>query len=393
MNVAVVAGVVVRHDAISSAVAEQIDALRSLPGVSGVRLFTHGLDREIGCDGFVLGNPWELVRHPEFRSCDVAIFHWGIRFALFDALPLMGFSGLPRAVVHFHNCTPPELVEERDRENLMRSIEQFHHAISLGLPLWTYSEFNRRTLLAWGADESQIEQVTFPIPLPPPGRREAGDDRIELLSVGRLVPAKGVHVLIEALTLLPPELMRRLRVRIVSSTTFSSLEYRDTLIAQLRASSQLVARAVEFVTAPSDEELAAMYADADVVVSTSFHEGLCVPVIEGYSAGCRAIGTTAGNLPYVVLSPDPVVEPGDAAQLAAAIERVACQLEVSDEGYQERRRELVALFSRATATRLLRQALFRAAVVPTRDVRDDQSTSPARLSGSTFTPATDAPAS
>ncbi len=68
-----------------------------------------------------------------------------------------------------------------------------------------------------------------------------------------------------------------------------------------------------------DEALAREYERADVLVSPSLHEGLCVPVIEAYAAGCNVVGTDAGNLPYVVQPPDPVVPAGDPDALAEAI--------------------------------------------------------------------------
>ena len=320
-------------------------------------MFTQGLDREPECTTFVTGNPWELLRHPEFRSCDVAIFHWGIYFSLFDAITLLGSPELPTPVVHFHNCTPPSLVVESQREQMLRSIRQFHHVISLGTPMWTFSEFNRRTLLDWGAEERQVKWVTFPILMP--ARRSAArrGDHIHLLSVGRLVPAKGVHVLFDALSILPDPLLERIRLRIVSHPTFSSEDYRDALEERIRVGGPLLAKAIEFNVSPSDAALAVMYQDTDVIISTSFHEGLCVPVIEGYAAGCRAIGTTAGNLPFVVVPPDPVVPPGDAPALAAAIQTVVAEPEVDDASYHARRRELVESFSPRRASELLSRAL------------------------------------
>jgi glycosyltransferase involved in cell wall biosynthesis len=357
MKVAVVVGVVVRHDAISSAALEQIATLQSLPEVEEVVLFTQGLEPQPLCNSYVLGSPWELLRHPAFRECDVAIFHWGIYFVLFDAITLLRPPQLPAPVVHFHNCTPPSLVEEAQREQIVRSIDQLHHMIALDIPLWTYSEFNRRTLIDWGALDGQVAWVTFPIPSPGRQSRRRRDDDIHLLSVGRLVPAKGVHVLIDALTLLPDTLLERVWLRVVSSKTFSSDGYRDLLDEKLHNSRPLAAKSVEFLASPSDDVLAAVYCDTDVVISTSFHEGLCVPVIEGYATGCRAIGTTAANLPYVVFPPDPVVPPGDPIALAAAIESVATDLVVDDPIYHRRCRELVDSFSPRVASQTLSRAL------------------------------------
>jgi glycosyltransferase involved in cell wall biosynthesis len=234
-----------------------------------------------------------------------------------------------------------------------------HHVIGLGVPVWTYSEFNRRTLIDWGAGETQVEWVTFPIPSTSTRPSARDDDRVRLLVVGRLVPAKGVHVVVQALSMLPDSVIHRLRLRVVGSTRFSSAEYRAALDDQLRDSRQVLRDAVELVIGPSDDELGQIYRDTDVVISPSFHEGLCVPVIEGYAAGCRAIGTSAGNLPFIVVPPDPVVPPGDPTALAAAIETMIDHLDEIDEVYDARRRALVDSFSARSSAELLTAALRR----------------------------------
>ncbi|MEO6159116.1 MAG: glycosyltransferase, partial [Ilumatobacteraceae bacterium] len=89
-----------------------------------------------------------------------------------------------------------------------------------------------------------------------------------------------------------------------------------------QASAAELRQQIEFVGEPDDEELWNLYERSDILVSASLHEGLCVPVIEAYLAGCRVVGTTAGNLPYVVAAPDPVVPPGDPQALATALRSV-----------------------------------------------------------------------
>ena len=82
---------------------------------------------------------------------------------------------------------------------------------------------------------------------------------------------------------------------------------------------------------PSRDELWHLYERSHVVVSPSFHEGLCVPIIEGYLAGCRAIGTDAGNVPFAVQPPDPVVPAGDEDALADAIGGMAGAIRRGDD--------------------------------------------------------------
>jgi glycosyltransferase involved in cell wall biosynthesis len=318
MRVAVVAGTLVEHDAISAAAVDQAALCQGLPGVDDVRLFTQFVDRPVPCATEVVTDPWSLLRHPWFRAGDVAIFHWGIRYDLFDALTLVAVDDRPHAAVHFHNCTPAELVPEGSRPLIEQSIRQLHHAIALDLPLWTYSEYNRRTLLRWGAAEERVRHVPFPVGLDrdqsAPARR---DGRLEALCLGRVVPAKGQHVLVDAVARLDPVARSRLHLVIAGSTTFSH----DGYIAELR--SAIVDRGltgtVDLLLDAPDEVVGSLMLGSHLLVSPSFHEGFCVPVIEAYLAGCRVIGTTAGNLPFVVQDPDPCVPPGDPAALAAAL--------------------------------------------------------------------------
>ena len=358
MRIAIVSGVAVAHDAISAAVADQASILQSIPGVESVTVFAQHIGRKLPCDSYELHNPWTLARHPAFEVCDLAIFHWGIHYHLFDVLTLLAGGPRPRAVVHFHNCTPRHLVDAADCDLIDRSRGQLEHAIGLGVPLWTYSEFNTRTLLEWGASRGQVSFVPIPIEIPPYARAARRSKYVELLAVGRRVPAKGLHILIEALGKVNRETRQAVRLRIAGSSTFSAPEYITRLNDLLRRHKLLTM--VTFVDEPTDAELWKLYCTSDVVVSTSFHEGLCVPILEGYAVGCRAIGTTAGNLPFVVQPPDPCVEPGDPAALAGAIERVVADMKNATT--RERMHpELVDRYSIGSCRTLLQRELYRIA--------------------------------
>lgn len=347
-RIAIVSGVLAEHDALSNAAVQQAELIQRVRGNMSVSLFTQWTDRSLDFDLHQVSNAWQLMCDESFLACDLAIFHWGIRYGLFDAVTLLVGQDHPRPIVHFHNCTPVDLVNDTDRANIESSIAQIAHTIGLGVPLWTFSEFNRRTLISWGATEQQISHVPFPVD-PPWQRhqaRRAPDGRLRLLSVGRLVPAKGVHVLIEALGRIDVSTRRSITVRIVSSPTFSDAAYRQSLEERVRELH--LGRVVRFVDAPTDAALERLYRESDVVVSTSFHEGLCVPVIEAYAAGCRVIGTDAGNLPFIVVPPDPVVPAGDPDALAAAISGLVDGGAVDDE-YIARRDRIVQGFSAASA--------------------------------------------
>jgi glycosyltransferase involved in cell wall biosynthesis len=356
MRVGIVAGIVVPNDAISAAAAAQADVLTRMPGVESVTLFSHCIARQTAGEARQISDSWTLARDPAFQACDFLIFHWGIHYGLFDVLTLLSDRQLDRTAVHFHNCTPPELVNESARDGIERSIAQFAHAISLGVSMWTFSEFNRQTLLKWGATEKQVSFMPFPIDVPSGLSATRPTEEVVLVSVGRFVPAKGQLTLVDALTRVPPDVRSRLRVDFAGSGTFSEVGYMDAMATAIREAD--LDDIVRFRLDLTDEELWELYASGHVVVSTSLHEGLCVPIIEGYAVGCRAIGTTAGNLPFLVITPDEVVPPNDPQSLAEAIERIALTWPEQSSDYSQRRTTLAASFSSAECEQRLRLKLF-----------------------------------
>jgi glycosyltransferase involved in cell wall biosynthesis len=137
------------------------------------------------------------------------------------------------------------------------------------------------------------------------------------LFVGRLLPHKGVDVLIQAL---PPELPLT-----VAGTSLHP-QYREKLAALARG------KAVRFLEAPTDTELVALYQGADVIVLPSVYtdcygnttrvpELLGQTLLEGMASGLPAIATRVASLPEVV--EDKVtgllVEPNDLGQLRTAL--------------------------------------------------------------------------
>ena len=355
MRIAVVCGVIVRHDAISDAALEQVALLAQLPGVERVDLFSQYIEVPPPCDSHVLLDPWQLVIHPRFTEADVVILHWGIYYQLFDVVTLLQNPGRPRVVVHFHNCTPVELLPPSQHAASRQSMAQFAHAITCNVEYWTYSEFNRKTLLEWGVDAGHIRQVPIPIELPTWAPQSDPAGRVRFITVGRVTPAKGHKELLDAVEQLPTQVLDHAEFVIAGSNRFSDDRFVQQLIERV-GNSERLSDHVTFMWNISDAQLFDEISAADVVISPSFHEGLCVPVIEGYAAGCRAIVTSAGNLPYLVLPGDSVVPPGDAAMLATSI---AQEVRLGRRGqFEPLRRAVAERYSRASARAEHQSALF-----------------------------------
>jgi glycosyltransferase involved in cell wall biosynthesis len=359
MRVVVVTGICVPDDAISAAVASQAEMLAGLPGIERVDVFAQMCTRELRCDSHTVSSSWELLCHDRFQAADVAIFHWGIHFDLFDALTIMrgrveGALG-PMPAVHFHNCTPRDLVDADHHVTIDRSIAQGQLVVGSDIAVWTFSPFNESTLLDWGVRPTQIRFVPFAVEPPRPLQDRRGGERVELLCVGRMVPAKAQHVAIDALSKLPPELRDKVRLRIAGNALFSSREYVATLTQMI--SDRDLSATVEIVGQPDDDGLWRLYEESHVLVAPSQHEGLCVPVLEAYHAGCRAIGSDAGNLPNVVQPPDPIFPANDSTALADAIARVAHEVLAGTRVERESVTDLLRRYSSATAHESLSDAL------------------------------------
>ena len=151
-------------------------------------------------------------------------------------------------------------------------------------------------------------------PATPPQGRTRSDGPLQFLSVGTVIPRKGHALLIEALAALREKPWRLL---IVGSLT------RDAATAQ--ALERAIARDElgERVTLAGEwapERLGAAYAEADVFVLPSYHEGYGMAFAEAMAQGLPIVGTTGGAIAETVPADAALlVPPGDADALSAAL--------------------------------------------------------------------------
>jgi glycosyltransferase involved in cell wall biosynthesis len=323
VKVAVVAGICVERDAISAAAAYQVDTLATIPGVDEVVLFAQHHDRVVNSRQITVGDAWAFLAHRDAREADLVIFHWGIYYDVFNALPIVSQSA--RCAVYFHNLTPMELIDPVGHPQHTLSVAQMQLAAMYDTQIWTPSAYNVDSLVLAGFARDQVSFVPFPVEPPRAISRFARiPGSVQLLVVGRLVAAKGVDVLVEAMRPVIDELGDSVSLLMLGSSALSDHHFTNRLrnrINELGMEAQVTIR-----VDADDDELWQAYERSDVLVSPSMHEGLCVPVIEAYHAGCRVIASDAGNLPNVVQAPDPVVRAGDRSALAAAIVDVSRQV-------------------------------------------------------------------
>ena len=168
-----------------------------------------------------------------------------------------------------------------------------------------------------------------------PQARPAGDGTFEVLCVGRLVPAKGQHVLLAALARLVDD-GRTLRLRLVGDGPDRASLERDVEARGLGAH-------VVFEGAVNQDGIRDAYARADVFALASFAEGIPVVLMEAMAMELPCVTTWIAGIAELIRDSQDglLVAPADPEALAAAIARLMDRPELRAElGRQGRKRVL-----------------------------------------------------
>ncbi len=142
---------------------------------------------------------------------------------------------------------------------------------------------------------------------------------LEIISVGNLIPRKGLHVLLAALTRLPAQAWRL--------TVVGSLSMDPAYAQAIRRQREEAGwgRQVTLLGPLVKEDLAQRLFLSHLLALPSFHEGFGIVYLEGLGFGLPALATTAGGAGEIVRHGREgfLVAPGDAAALAGYLEQLA----------------------------------------------------------------------
>jgi glycosyltransferase involved in cell wall biosynthesis len=182
-------------------------------------------------------------------------------------------------------------------------------SLSYHLPTWrlinaflAISEFNRESQSSLSVPATVIyggvDLDAFRPGSPPSERR--------VLTVGRLLPHKGIHALIEALD-------ERTRLDVVGSS--ADAEY-STQLRELSRGKNVV-----FHSDVNDKMLAEMYRKAAITAIPTMVDGGYTTALESMASGTPVVGTRVGSLPELVEEGKTglLVPVGDAVQLRTAL--------------------------------------------------------------------------
>lgn len=146
------------------------------------------------------------------------------------------------------------------------------------------------------------------------------------LSVGTIEPRKQVDVLIDAFTLLKPDLQRKWPLALIGDPGWLS-DKTHQRIKDLEASGR-----AHYLGYVPQGDLPFLYNGAAACLYTSIYEGFGLPAVEAMASGIPLIATAAASLPEVCGDGAILVEPGNSDALARALTQVltdhdhACEL-------------------------------------------------------------------
>lgn len=233
-----------------------------------------------------------------------------------------------QVVVKYHNATPSKFFANIDG-GLIRETErgrqQALRLAKLGVSFWVDSDFNGGDLAddvpGFRYDElPPFHQAETLARTTPDTDRLAGLDdwTTTLLAVGRVAPNKNLELAIDVLAELRSRGHRSARLIVAGEHLFPDYSARLLERAKFRG----VEDAFVVTGRVSTGQLKALYQSADVLLSTSEHEGFCVPLVESMALGVPLVALPRTAVPGT--AGDAALFADDARGLAdAAVQLIA----------------------------------------------------------------------
>ena len=141
---------------------------------------------------------------------------------------------------------------------------------------------------------------------------------LQLISIANVLPNKGLHILIEALTRLPPDSWH---LRVAGSLTMDS-RYVHAIRKQIAQTG--LSESVKLLGVVPNDEMPALLAGSHVLVVPSYYEAFAIAYLEAMGFGLPVIASTAGGARELITDglEGYLVSPGDTSTLARCLQEI-----------------------------------------------------------------------
>ena len=225
-----------------------------------------------------------------------------------------------RRVLIYHNITPPSFFEPYDTEMVTQLTEarrDLSQVASRAHAIWADSAFNAAELEALGFPGVRV----FPLLFDPTALDHPPDARLlqrfsvpmrNILFVGRVAPNKCLEELIAAFACYHRQIEPQSRLLVVGSDRSAPAYY--AMLKMYAAELELDTVFFERFVSPSG--LVSCYQLADCFVTTSRHEGYCLPLVEAMYKGVPVIARNTGGTPEAMGQGGILIDDFSAGELA-----------------------------------------------------------------------------
>ena len=256
------------------------------------------------------------------EESDLCLYHYGIASPATEVF----LASPAKKIMVYHNITPAEYFTGFDdavAAQLRAARGALRETARQADEVWTESQFNAAEMKAEGIDGVKLFPLLFSPERPdmPPEpliiNKFTGPLK-NILFVGRIVPNKRVEDLVMAFAWYHLAINPFSRLIIIGSNRSAARYY--TMLRKLVGDLDLPNVCFEGFASPAG--LLAYYRVADLFVSTSEHEGYCLPLVEAMAFGIPVIARAAGGTPEAMDGAGVLYEDLVPAELGALFDRV-----------------------------------------------------------------------
>ncbi len=255
-----------------------------------------------------------------FCSSDLYVYDYPIWYELVESI-----RGVDRGVVivDYHGVTPLDLWgSDEARDILQRSVDELPELLRYADYAIGHSEFTRQELVeryGFAADKTFAFPYAIPLESFAPGPKDPAlvcryglEGKRALLYVGRMAGNKRIDLLVQALPLIQREFPETVLLLVGDNTSTAFAP----VIAGIKQQIHELGLSRDVIFTGRVDNLPDHYRLADIYVTSSLHEGFCVPLIEAMASGVPVVGSACTAIPGTLGEAGLTFEPENVRDLA-----------------------------------------------------------------------------